>query len=269
MIRVLILLFFLPLFCIGQLPDPLPGTYVNDLTQSLSIRETLQLNERLSALEKQTSVQLAVLLIKELPSDISIEEYAKSIGNKWKAGTQDHGIVYVCVLNGLHQRLEIATDLEGNITDITALSILNDIAPLLKQKEYFPALSLLILEIGSHLGAKEAIVDAAGEWQQQALDAYLADQAEFKKQKAKFDGYMVYAGLLLILGAAAFSVWAYRYGKRYRTRNTINGIYMGADTVYYATQIGDGSEDSDSFDHESWSKGNEGDAPGGGASVNW
>ena len=77
MLRLFLLLFFLPFFCIAQIPKPKPGTYVNDYTNSLTSEETQALNEQILQLEKQTTVQVAILLVKNLPAGMSIEDYAK------------------------------------------------------------------------------------------------------------------------------------------------------------------------------------------------
>ena len=108
MLRLFVLLLFLPFFCVGQIPKPKPDTYVNDYTNSLTPEEIQALNEQILQLEKQTNVQVAILLIKDLPADMSIEDYARTTGNTWKVGKNFNGIVYVAVLNARRQRLEIA-----------------------------------------------------------------------------------------------------------------------------------------------------------------
>src|SRR4051812_41986186 len=141
MLRLFVLLFFVPLLCIGQIPKPKPDTYVNDYTNSLTSDEIHALNEQLLHLEKATTVQMAILLISDLPGDISIEDYAREVGNTWKVGNNFNGIVYVAVLKKRRQRLEIAKNLEGDIPDITAAEIIENIKPYLQQQEYYNALS--------------------------------------------------------------------------------------------------------------------------------
>src|SRR5437763_13338763 len=99
MMRILLCFLFLPIFCLAQIPKPTPGTYVNDYTGSLSVEEIRMLNEQIRSLEDKTTVQLAIVIINDLPNDMSIEDYARQIGNKWKVGVAHNGLVYVAVLH--------------------------------------------------------------------------------------------------------------------------------------------------------------------------
>jgi len=63
MLRILLIFIVLPLLSLGQIPEPKANSYVNDCTGSLKPEEIQSLNEQILALEQQTTVQLAVLLI--------------------------------------------------------------------------------------------------------------------------------------------------------------------------------------------------------------
>src|SRR5215217_2598450 len=129
MLRTILILLFLPLFSLGQIPKPKPNNYINDYTNSLSTTEIYNLNERLSEIEQKSTIQVAIILIDKIPEKMSIEEFARELGNNWKVGIAFNGIVYVAALNERKQRLEIAKNLEGTIPDITALQIIESLKP--------------------------------------------------------------------------------------------------------------------------------------------
>lgn len=150
-------LFIAPFISFSQdkIPDKLPNTYVNDYAGVLSQAQTLQLNERLLQLDTQKTVQLFVVIVKELP-DISIEEYALGIGRKWHVGNGQNGSVYVCVTGTHSHRLEVGERLSGVLPDIKSLDILKDVR--LKYREtndYSQGINLLIDEINTALTPEE------------------------------------------------------------------------------------------------------------------
>jgi len=163
-------------------------------------------------------VQVAVLLINHLPHNISIEEYARRVGNKWKVGKAFNGIVYVAVIAERKQRLEIARNLEGDIPDITAFELIESIKPFLQQQNYYAALSSLIEQIGTHLGV---ITVAPFSWTPNTYQAqeptddrktykdmstYEVEKLAWEKKKATYDKYGNVAIGFIILGMIGFLI---------------------------------------------------------------
>jgi len=245
MLRLFVLLFLLPFLCIAQIPEPKPNTYINDYTNSLTQEQIQRLNEQLLDLEQQSTVQVAIVLINDLPDNMSIEDYARTIGNKWKVGINFNGAVYVAALNQRRQRLEIAKNLEGQIPDITAGMIIDNMKPYLQQQDYYGALSLLITQIGEAVGVSaesyvNPVIDSPGE--QVASDVPYVDteREEFEKQKAKYNRYGDYAIGGIIVGFIIFCIWAWRYKKKYVEMYTVNGVYTGIGSPYYPVDSSDG-----------------------------
>lgn len=276
--RLIFFLLFFPFFCFGQIPKPKLNTYVNDNANVLHPYEIQQLNEQLFALEKQTTVQMAILLIDSLPPNMSIEDYARTVGNTWKVGNQFNGIVYVVVLKERKHRLEIARNLEGDIPDITASEIIESLKPYLKEKKYFEALQSLVSKVSSYVGAEiSQPVDTSSyiPSEQNATEIVLPtsiERTEFEKAKAKYDSYGNYAIGAIILGLVAFCVWAWRYKKKYVKAHTVNGVYTGIGSSYYASMYGGNSSDGDggSSGFGGWGGGGGGGGfSGGGASGSW
>ena len=230
-------------------------------------------------------MQVAVLLIKQLPHNTTIEDYARNIGNKWKVGNDHNGLVYVAVLNERRQRLEVAGNLEGDIPDITAKDIIDHMRPYLQQQDYFNALQTLVAQIDSHLenpqnansgssisAAADSNLNAPVSTADTALSQYISQQVskkeEYDRQKSKFDHYGNIATFVIVLGAIAFCIWAFFYKKKYWAIHTVNGVYTGYGSVYdpiSSTDSGGGS----SGDFGGFGGGGGGGFSGGGASGSW
>ena len=143
----LLFLLLLPATLFAQVPDPIPNTYVNDLAGALTDHQEAQINQQVRQLETKYSVQLAIVLISDLPENYQIEDYAREIGRKWHVGNARNGLVYVAAINQRKQRLEVAANLEGIITDATALHLTDNIKPYFRNKDYAGGLLNMVREI--------------------------------------------------------------------------------------------------------------------------
>ncbi len=269
--RIFLLLFLIPVFCFSQIPKPKPNTYVNDYTHTLAAEEITQLNKRLRLLEDKTRVQVAIVLINELPQDVTIEEYARDIGNTWKVGTNHNGIIFVAVLKSHKQRLEVAERSEGDITDVAAKEILDNLQVLLRQKAYYTALHLLITQISERLIPNTSSPDTAAQTPLQLTQNSAAsnEQSEFERDKAKWNSYRPYETAAIIGGAVCFLIWAYRYKKKYRAKNIVNGVYIGIGSEYYASTHPEQSSSDDGSKSGDFGSDGGGGFSGGGASGDW
>jgi uncharacterized protein len=282
MIRTIVLFSLLPLLSLAQMPNPKPNTYINDFTNHLSTSEIQTLNERLLLLEHQTNVQIAILLINDLPPDMEIEQYAQKVGNQWKVGIAHNGLVYIAVLHARRQRLEVASHLEGEIPDVTAKEIIDNLIPFLREDHYYEAMQELITEVAQHLGAESVTAEDTTDYVENYMgltesidttgpDAAALERTKFEKEKAKYDRLEPYVFCGIILFAILFVVWAYRHRKRYVRSHTINGVYMGIGSDYYASTHPSDSDDSGGGGSGFGGFGGSGGGgfSGGGASGSW
>lgn len=277
MFRLLLFLVVFPLVAPAQIPDPKPDTYVNDYTDNLTAAQIRNLDEQLFQLEQQTTVQMAILLIRDLPDDMSIEEYARVIGNRWKVGKAYNGLVYVAVLNQRRQRLEVARNLESRIPDITAFEIIENLKPYLRQKDYYGALTLLVSQVSDHVGGQTAppVQGTMPEFDAEEKGSEPVEtrspHSEYEKEKAKWDQYGTYALWFLLAGAIGFSIWAWRYKRKYVREHTINGVYIGIGSSYFTSTYGSDNSDSGggSSGFGGFGGGGGGGFSGGGASGSW
>lgn len=147
--KLLTILFLLPALLFSQVPDPLPNTYINDLAGVLTQAQVKILNDSIYAIEKRSSVQIAVVILNNLPSNMAIDEYSLLVGRKWQVGKAGNGLVYVAALNDKKQRLEVAGGLQAAITDVDALHITDAVKPYYKQKDYYGMINILLQGIKS------------------------------------------------------------------------------------------------------------------------
>jgi uncharacterized protein len=175
----------------AQIPDPQPGTYINDLAGVVNDADKQAINRLLREVETQFGVQMAIVLVDHLPANYEIEDYAREIGRKWHVGNAKNGIVYVASIQEHKQRLEIASHLEGVIPDITAKHLTDELKPYFRAQKYGGGLLVLIG------GITEKLQPAKEEQQKLTAD-------ELKK---KYDNQANWLPIGLALGGLASLIW--------------------------------------------------------------
>lgn len=87
-----------------------------------------RLTQRLANLEQRTGAQLAVLTIPSLEGD-AVEEFAVRVATTWALGgaANDNGVLFLIAQNDRRMRIEVGYGLEGEIPDIIAGRILNEV----------------------------------------------------------------------------------------------------------------------------------------------
>lgn len=271
MLRILLTILFFPLICNAQILKPNPNTYIDDYTNHLSANQVNDLNQQFHQLESTTGVQMAAILINDLPPNVTLEDYARDIGNTWKVGTAHNGLVYVAVLNIRRQRLEVAENLEGDIPDVTASEIIESLKDNLRQQDYYGALSLLVSQVANHLGTQlysDSNEVDSGYQQFKSFPVNPIPESDFDKAAAKYSFYGNIALIIIFLGAAGLCIWAYRYKKKYVAIYTVNGIYTGIGSAYYTGPGSDYGGDSGGG-YGGFGEGGGGGFSGGGASGGW
>lgn len=120
-----------------------PKGYVNDYAQILSADQVSTLETKLSNFDKETSNQIAVVIIKSLQDD-TIENFAVKLFEEWKIGQakKDNGVLLLVAIDDRKVRIEVGYGLEGALTDLQSSWIINDeITPNFKKGDYFTGLN--------------------------------------------------------------------------------------------------------------------------------
>lgn len=115
-----------------------PHGYVNDYANVLSGHVKARLENIISRFEKQTTIEIAVVILKEL-KDYTIEEAAVELFEKWGIGkkNKDNGVLLILSIKERKIRIEVGYGLEGIVPDSVAGRILDIYGiPFLKNNEF-------------------------------------------------------------------------------------------------------------------------------------
>ena len=118
---------------------PAPTGYVNDFAGVLSSEGRERIAALCAELDRQAGSQIAVVTIKTLDDDQTIEDFSVALEEKWKVGKKgtDKGLLFVVVLNPKKVRAEVGYGLEGALNDAKVGDILRrDVDPSLSQGDY-------------------------------------------------------------------------------------------------------------------------------------
>lgn len=130
------------------------GHYVNDYANILGNKDILE--SMLIELERNTSVEFAIVTLSGIPSDETIETYSYKIFNVWGIGKgkEDNGLLLLMTANGKpgsRMRLEVGYGLEGYVTDAAAGRMLDIALPYYNRGDYSQAAYMLSLEVKESL----------------------------------------------------------------------------------------------------------------------
>lgn len=137
----LVLVFSLASTCLyAAVPAPpaVPPAYVVDLAGVIAAAAEHQLNDRLQALERQTTIQMVVLTLTSLEGQ-NIEDFSIRTVEKWKLGQKgkDNGILLTIAVKDRKYRIEVGYGLESVLPDSLVGSIGRErLVPYLRQGDY-------------------------------------------------------------------------------------------------------------------------------------
>ena len=119
-----------------------PTGFVNDYTGVLGGTDRMALEQKLSKFEKNSSNEIAIVIVKNLDGDY-IENYAVKTFESFKIGKKgkDNGILVLVAIKERKVRIEVGYGLEGVVTDSRANRIIEEkIAPRFRQGKYYEGL---------------------------------------------------------------------------------------------------------------------------------
>lgn len=160
------LLFFLLLILPGTgyaLDVPQLRARVNDYAGILSGNAAQELEQRLSAFEREESTQIVVLTIPTLAGE-NLEEFSIKVAEAWRIGQKgtDNGAILLVAKEERKIRIEVGRGLEGVLTDLVSGRIIrNDIAPRFKEGD---------MDGGINAGVSSIMAVVKGEYAAEAKD---------------------------------------------------------------------------------------------------
>jgi uncharacterized protein len=128
---------------------PAPTGYVSDFAGVLSPSTKYNLETLCTQVDRQAHAQIAVVTIKTLDNDQSIEEFAVALEEKWKVGPKgtDRGVLMLVVMNPRKYRIEVGYGLEGILNDAKVGDIGRSMVPALNQNDYNTAIPLGVQQL--------------------------------------------------------------------------------------------------------------------------
>ena len=124
-----------------QIPSQ-PSGRVTDLPGLLPPAYRQDLDDRLARFERETTHQVAVLIVQSLEGE-SLEEVSHRVFNTWKLGQAGvgNGILVLIAVADRKIRLEVGYGLEGALPDGLAGAIIREsLAPRFRQEDYYDGL---------------------------------------------------------------------------------------------------------------------------------
>ncbi len=162
-------------------PLPVNNGYITDEASIINANDVVILNAELAQYEKETSNQIAVVIIKSLQGE-AIEDVALQIARKWGIGQKgkDNGILVLIAYDDRQARIEVGYGLEGAVPDIIAKGIIDkDLIPAFRDGQYKTGIENAIDSLKKHIGGE-----------------YTADRYK-QEEGSMFDGFLP---LILLLG---------------------------------------------------------------------
>jgi uncharacterized protein len=134
---------------------PAPTGYVNDFAGVLAPGTVQSVNALCTRVDRQAHAQIAVVTIKTIDSDQSIEEFATALEDKWKVGAKgtDRGVLMLLVMQPRRGRIEVGYGLEGILNDAKVGDIGRAMAPYARQGDYNRAVSLGVGQLAQIIAA--------------------------------------------------------------------------------------------------------------------
>lgn len=174
---------------------PPPTGYVNDFAGVLSPATRQSVDDLCAEVDHQAHAQIAVVTIKTIDGDQSIEEFATALEDKWKIGAKgtDRGVLMLLVMKPRRGRIEVGYGLEGILNDAKVGDIGRSMAPAARQGDYNQAVPLGVQQIA------QIIATDAGVTLTQPVHRYRSQQQPVPVQLSLWQVLLGGAVILFVL----------------------------------------------------------------------
>jgi uncharacterized protein len=146
---------------------PAPTGYVNDFAGVLSPTTKQNVEALCLQVDRRAHAQIAVVTIKTLDDDQSVEEFTTALEDKWKVGAKgtDRGLIMLFVMTPRKGRIEVGYGLEGILNDAKVGDIGRSMVPAATAGDYNTAIPLGVREISDVIAKDAGVTLAYGEQQ--------------------------------------------------------------------------------------------------------
>lgn len=184
------LLFLLPLAFALEIPKY--SGYVNDYANIISPDWQFKINNLISEIEKNTTVEIAIVTIPSLEGE-DLEDFTINLANSWGVGKKEknNGLVFLASMKERRNRFEIGKGIEGTITDIMSDDLRREyITPYFRSQRYGEGIYLMLEEFYRILQNDP-----------EAVSRYSAQKSSIRK----FEGLFVIAFIIYFLALFSFA----------------------------------------------------------------
>jgi uncharacterized protein len=135
-----------------------PEGYVSDFAHVVDAASRAELDRYCRRVEDATGAQLALVTLDTLGGE-PIEDVANSIYRRWGVGQKgkNEGALLLLVVSDRRSRLEVGYGLEPILPDGFSGSILREMRPALREKQYGEALKAAAQTIGARVAAAKGV----------------------------------------------------------------------------------------------------------------
>jgi len=178
--------------------------YIKDYAGVLTNEQASSLVSAISSLEKETSAEVAVVIIKSLDGK-SVEEYAQDIFDNWKIGKagKDNGLLILAAIEDRKVRIQTGYGLEGCLPDGVCGDIIREkIVPNFRGQDYYAGLKEAISAASGRIREESRPMTAEEKQRKAAEDK---EAARRKAEEEKILGFVMLGALGSML--AAFGIY--------------------------------------------------------------
>jgi uncharacterized protein len=138
---------------------PAPTGYINDFAGVLSPSTKYNLENLCTQVDRQAHAQIAVVTVKTIDGDESIEEFATALEDKWRVGAKgtDRGVLMLFVMTPRRGRIEVGYGLEGVLNDAKVGDIGRSMVPAATQGDYNTAIPLGVRQIAQAIATDAGV----------------------------------------------------------------------------------------------------------------
>lgn len=107
---------------------PAPKAYVHDAANVINKTTAQQLEQKLQAFERETSIQFVVAVYPKMQSDSDVADYSQRVFDKWGVGQKqtNNGVVMFVFMEDRQVFIVTGYGIEGALPDVTAKRIIED-----------------------------------------------------------------------------------------------------------------------------------------------
>ena len=148
---------------------------VNDFASVLSVADKTSLEQQLTALQQQTSAEIAVAIVPTVGRDETIETYAVKLFEEWGVGQKgkDNGALILVAIQDREMRIEVGYGMEGIIPDATAFAIVQKIlTPKFAAGDFAGGLREAVTVMGAAIAGDSSTLPSASSETDSQIDSW-------------------------------------------------------------------------------------------------